>query len=51
MNEGHPEAQALYDSLTSYLPALSGHRTDAYNMTYAEFKALLSAEVQEPEWE
>ena len=51
MKEGHPEAQALYDSLTSYLPALSEHRTDAYSMTYAEFKALLSTEVQEPEWE
>ena len=50
MKEGHPEAQALYDSLTSYLPALAGHRTAAYSMTYAEFRALLSAEVQEPEW-
>ena len=51
MKEGYPEAQALYDSLTSYLPALSEHRTDAYSMTYAEFKTLLSTEVQEPEWE
>lgn len=51
MREGHPESYALYESLTAYLPDLACRRAKCFSMTYAEFQSLLSAEIQEPEWE
>ena len=41
IQDGHPEAEALYNSLVSYLPRLSITRAEKYSMSYDSFKALL----------
>ena len=52
IQEEHPEARSLCESLISYLPKLAEKRRDphaVYAMTSEDFRKLLSQETREPE--
>lgn len=54
IQEGHPEARSLCESLISYLPKLAEKRKDAhavYAMTSEEYRKLLSQDIREPEYD
>lgn len=54
IQEGHPEALALCESLVSFLPKLAEKRRDphaVYAMTGEEFRELLSRQDREPEYD
>ena len=54
IQEEHPEARSLCESLISYLPKLAEKRRDphaVYAMTSGKFRKLLSQETGEPEYD